>query len=297
MFNRILYNVKQAFTQVRRNKGMALASIFAITAMMLILGLFFVLSVNVNLFTEMIKSDYDEVELFLKDDVTPEQAQEIMDNLDNVKGVEKTSYRTKDDAMNIMKMRWGENGYLLDSLGENPLPNSVLARVDSIESANKVIDESANIENVEDVRYYKETIEKLTTVTNAVQIGAVILMIFLIVVSVVVVSNTIKLTVFARAKEIEIMKYVGATNWFIRGPFLVEGIIIGVISSVISAVITFFAYSRVVAAIGMQVMTMFSSPLVPAGYMALNLIIIFLAMGVSVGACGSIVSMRRFLDT
>ena len=173
MFNRILYNVKQAFTQVRRNKGMALASIFAITAMMLILGLFFVLSVNVNLFTEMIKSDYDEVELFLKDDVTPEQAQEIMDNLDNVKGVEKTSYRTKDDAMNIMKMRWGENGYLLDSLGENPLPNSVLARVDSIESANKVIDESANIENVEDVRYYKETIEKLTTVTNAVQIGAV----------------------------------------------------------------------------------------------------------------------------
>ncbi len=297
MFNRILYNVKQAFTQVRRNKGMALASIFAITAMMLILGLFFVLSVNVNLFTEMIKSDYDEVELFLKDDVTPEQAQEIMDNLDNVKGVEKTSYRTKDDAMNIMKMRWGENGYLLDSLGENPLPNSVLARVDSIESVNKVIDESANIENVEDVRYYKETIEKLTTVTNAVQIGAVILMIFLIVVSVVVVSNTIKLTVFARAKEIEIMKYVGATNWFIRGPFLVEGIIIGVISSVISAVITFFAYSRVVAAIGMQVMTMFSSPLVPAGYMALNLIIIFLAMGVSVGACGSIVSMRRFLDT
>lgn len=297
MFNRILYNVKQAFTQVRRNKGMALASIFAITAMMLILGLFFVLSVNVNLFTAMIKSDYDEVELFLKDDVTPEQAQEIMDNLDNVKGVEKTSYRTKDDAMNIMKMRWGENGYLLDSLGENPLPNSVLARVDSIESANKVIDESANIENVEDVRYYKETIEKLTTVTNAVQIGAVILMIFLIVVSVVVVSNTIKLTVFARAKEIEIMKYVGATNWFIRGPFLVEGIIIGVISSVISAVITFFAYSRVVAAIGMQVMTMFSSPLVPAGYMALNLIIIFLAMGVSVGACGSIVSMRRFLDT
>ncbi len=297
MVNRIGYNIKQALTQLKRNRGMTLASVFAITAMMLILGLFFVLSVNMNLFSEMIKSDYDEVELFLKDDVTAEQAQAVMDEVDKIDGVDEALYRTKDDAMDIMKKRWGENGYLLDSLGENPLPNSVLVKVKDIDAANVVIDESAKINGVEDVRYYKETVEKLTKVTNSIQVGALILMAFLVVVSIVVVANTIKLTVLARAKEIEIMKYVGATNWFIRGPFLVEGIIIGVISSLISAGITFGIYSRVVASVGLQVMTMFSSPLVPAGYLSLNLIVIFLAMGVSVGACGSIISMRRFLDT
>ena len=121
-------------------------------------------------------------------------------------------------------------------------------------------------------------------------------MVFLVVVSVVVVSNTIKLTVFARAREISIMKYIGATNWFIRGPFLVEGIIIGIFASLVSAGITFLLYSKVVELIGTQVMTILSSPLVPAGYLAVNLICIFLAMGVSIGACGSIISMRRFLD-
>ena len=93
------------------------------------------------------------------------------------------------------------------------------------------------------------------------------------------------------------MKYVGATNWFIRGPFLVEGILIGVFASLVSAAITFVIYSKIVNVIGTQVMTILSSPLVPAGYLAGNLICIFLAMGVSIGACGSIISMRRFLDT
>ena len=93
------------------------------------------------------------------------------------------------------------------------------------------------------------------------------------------------------------MKYVGATNWFIRGPFLAEGIIIGVFASLVSAGITFAIYSKVVDIIGVQVMTILSSPLVPAGYLSMNLICIFLAMGISIGAWGSIISMRRFLDT
>ena len=220
-----------------------------------------------------------------------------MDTLEKEDGVEKVEYRTKEDALNIMKSRWGESSYLLDSLGENPLPNSVLVTVDSLESAGSVTDRAADLSGVEDVKYYQETVEKLTKVTNFLQIAALIIMAFLVVVSVVVVSNTIKLTVFARAKEISIMKYIGATNWFIRGPFLVEGIIIGVFASLVSAAITFGIYSKVVDVIGVQAMTILSSPLVPAGYLSMNLICIFLAMGISIGAWGSIISMRRFLDT
>ena len=295
--SRVGYNIKQALLQIGRNKGMSLASVFAITAMMLILGLFFVITVNVNLFTEMVKSDYDQVYILLKDATSTDVAQSIIDKVETYDDLKSVEYRSKEDALKIMKKRWGESSYLLDSLGDNPLPNSILITVDSLDSAGKVTEYAGSMDGVEDVKYYKETVEKLTKVTNFLQIAALVIMAFLIVVSVVVVSNTIKLTVFARSREISIMKYVGATNWFIRGPFLVEGILIGIFASLVSAGITYLLYSKIVSIIGTQAMMILSSPLVPAGYLAGNLICIFLAMGVSIGACGSIISMRKFLDT
>lgn len=294
---RIGYNVRQALQQIWRNKGMSTASVFAITAMLLILGLFFVITVNINLFTEMLKNNYNEVEVFLNDDVKKSDAEDIMNKIDAEPGVKSSTYRSKTEAMKIMKARWGENSYLLDSLGDNPLPSSIVVTVDSMSTADNVIKMVKGTDGVEDVKYYQDTVKKLTKITNFLKIAAMIIMVFLIIVSIVVVSNTIKLTVFARAKEIEIMKYIGATNWFIRGPFLIEGILIGVISSAVSAVATFFIYREIISLVGKQFMTIMSSPLVPAGYLSVNLILIFLAIGVSIGACGSIVSMRKFLDT
>lgn len=295
--SRLFYNIKQAVLQIFRNKGMSTAAVFAITAMMLILGMFFVIAVNVNLFTEMIKQDYDTVEVYLLDSTDEKSAQTIMDTLEHINGVSSVEYRTRDEALAILKQRWGESGYLLDSLGKNPLPNSILIKVDNLGAANTVNNAAVKLEGVESTKYYKETVDKLTRVTSFMSLTSVIIMVFLIVVSVVVVSNTIKLTVMNRAKEISIMKYVGATNWFVRGPFLMEGIILGGIASAISAGLTYLAYSRVVDAIGEKVMTIISSPLVPAGYLFTNLVIIFLAIGVGVGATGSIISMRKFLDT
>jgi len=294
---RIGYNVRQALQQIWRNKGMSTASVFAITAMLLILGLFFVITVNINLFTEMLKNNYNEVEVFLNDDVKKSDAEDIMKKIDAEPGVKSSTYRSKTEAMKIMKARWGENSYLLDSLGDNPLPSSIVVTVDSMSTADNVIKMVKGTDGIEDVKYYQETVKKLTKITNFLKLAAMIIMVFLIIVSIVVVSNTIKLTVFARAKEIEIMKYIGATNWFIRGPFLIEGILIGVISSAVSAVATFFIYREIISLVGKQFMTIMSSPLVPAGYLSVNLILIFLAIGVSIGACGSIVSMRKFLDT
>ena len=294
---RIGYNVRQALQQIWRNKGMSTASVFAITAMLLILGLFFVITVNINLFTEMLKNNYNEVEVFLNDDVKKSDAEDIMKKIDAEPGVKSSTYRSKTEAMKIMKARWGENSYLLDSLGDNPLPSSIVVTVDSMSTADNVIKMVKGTDGVEDVKYYQDTVKKLTKITNFLKIAAMIIMVFLIIVSIVVVSNTIKLTVFARAKEIEIMKYIGATNWFIRGPFLIEGILIGVISSAVSAVATFFIYREIISLVGKQFMTIMSSPLVPAGYLSVNLILIFLAIGVSIGACGSTVSIRKFLDT
>ncbi len=292
----ISYNIRQAFQQMWRNKGMALASIFAITAMLLILGLFFVISVNVNLVTEMIKNNYDEIELFLEDDVSEDAAAAMIDKLKGTAGVSDAEYRTKEEAMEILRTRWGEKAYLLDSLGDNPLPNSIIITVSSLEDADGIYEQVRDLEGVEDVKYYQETVDKLATTSRYLQIGAMVVMIFLVVVSIVVVSNIIKLTVFARSKEIEIMKYIGGTNWFIRGPFLAEGIIIGIISSLIAAGLTWFIYAKVTELLGTQVITILGSPLVSAGYLVVNLVIIFMAIGISIGACGSIISMRKFLD-
>lgn len=205
-------------------------------------------------------------------------------------------FKTKEEAMEDFRVRWGENAYLLNSLTENPLPNSVVVMIGDLEYGDSIAEKAATYDGIEDVKYYKDTVDKLLSATRFVQIAAVIVMIFLIIVSIVVVANTIKLTVFNRANEISIMKYVGATNWFIRGPFLAEGIIIGIISAGISIGVSAALYNKIIDVIGDQIFSVFSMPMVPVGFMVYNFTWIFLALGISIGACGSIISMRKFLD-
>lgn len=297
MFNSIRYTLKQAFVQVFRNRTMSIASIFSITAMLLILGLFFVVIVNINMAAEAAKQDYDTVQIYLLDETTMDQANLMMEDIKKINGVDTVSYLSKDDALQDWKSDWGESAYLLDSLTSNPLPNSVLVTVTDLETSDQVVNALSQYSGIEDIKYYKETVQKLLKITDAIQLAAIIIMVFLVVVSVVVVSNTIKLTVLAREREINIMKYVGATNWFIRGPFLVEGIIIGLISAGISVCVVSAVYDKIVQLIGEDIFLILSTPMVSGEFLTTNLIYIFLAIGVSIGTCGSIVSMRRFLDT
>jgi len=297
MINKLGYTIKQAFKQIFRNRAMSLASVFAITAMLLILGVFFLLIINVNTAAESVKKDYNTIEIFLQDQTDETASQQLMTEITGWNDVASVKYRSKDEALQILKERWGESGYLLDSLESNPLPNSIVITVKNLEGADKIAQNAKKLNGIEDVKYYKDTVDKLLKVTRGMKIAAMVIMAFLVIVSVVVVSNTIKLTVLARSEEINIMKYVGATNWFIRGPFLAEGIIIGIVSALISVGIIAFVYSRVIGSLGTELMTILSTPLVPLGFMTYNLVWIFLALGISIGAWGSIISMRRFLDT
>lgn len=296
MAKRFFYTLKQAFLQVFRNRNMSIASIFAITAMLLILSIFFILVININTAAETIQQDYDSIEIYLQDETTREQADEIINDLDGREGVDDVYYKTKDEAMNEFRQRWGENAYLLDSLEENPLPNSIVIMISDLESADQIAQQAATYDGIEDVKFYKDTVDKLLSATRYIQIAAIIVMVFLIIVSIVVVSNTIKLTVFNRASEISIMKYVGATNWFIRGPFLAEGIIIGIISAGISIGLSALVYDKIIDVVGNQLLSVMSMPMVPVGFLVYNFVWIFLALGISIGACGSIISMRKFLD-
>ena len=294
--SRFGYNIRQSFSQMNRNKGMYFTSTMAITAMMLILGLFFVTFVNVSLFTANIEKDYNVIQVYMKEGNKQEVTQEAGAALESMDGVDHITYVSKDEALSTLKTRWGDNGYLLENLPENPLPDSYNVYVKDKNAANAVAEAAPEVKGVDDVVYYRDTIEKLSQVSKFVEMGSLITMAFLVVVSIVIVANTIKLTVFNREKEIGIMKYLGATDWFVRAPFIWGGIIIGAFSALLATALTYFIYQKVVGLIGADISRILSVNLVSAQYLMNNLMIIFLCIGISVGTCGSIISVRRFLD-
>ena len=281
---------------MNRNKGMYFTSTMAITAMMLILGLFFVAFVNINLFTASIEKDYNVIQIYLAKGSNQETVQAVGAQLEAMDGVDHITYVTKDEALGTLKTRWGDNGYLLENLPENPLPDSYSVYVKDKDAANTVAAAAAEVAGVDDVVYYRDTIEKLAQVSRFVELGSVITMGFLIIVSIIIVANTIKLTVFNREKEISIMKYLGATDWFVRAPFIWGGIFVGVFSALIATGLTHVIYQKIVNMVGTDVSRILSVNLVPSEYLTTNLLIIFLCLGVSIGTCGSIISIRRFLD-
>ena len=295
MIKSALYSIKQAIKQMARGKGMTFAAIFAITAMMLILSLFFFLTVNVNYLTDSVKDQFGTIEVFLLEDTTRDQADSMIASLKDMTGVEDAVYINKEQAMEILKVRWGRNAYLLDGLSENPLPNSVRITLSDLEAGDIIARFCETVPGVEDVRFYRDEVNKVMSIANVIQRGALVVIAFLVIISVVVVSNTVKLTVMARENEITIMKYIGATNWFIRGPMFFEGIIIGIISAVVSVGLSSLIYIRLCEALGDQAFRLFSVQLVEPQFLIVNIVWIFLAIGISIGACGSIISMRRYL--
>ena len=192
---RFIYMIKQAFVQIGRNKNMAFASTIAITAMLLILSLSFLAIVNINTATEVVKKDYDRIQLFLKDDLTQEQGHKVRDTFASEEGVKRAAYQTKEEAMRTLKARWGNSGYLLDNLRKNPLPNSVIITVSKLETADKIAEKAKKTEGVEDIKYYKKTVEKLIKATRFIQWSALVIILFLIFICIVMVSNTIKLKI------------------------------------------------------------------------------------------------------
>ena len=149
---------------------------------------------------------------------------------------------------------------------------------------------------MDDVVYYRDTIEKLAQLSHFIEMGSIVAMAFLVIVSVIIVANTIKLTVFNREKEIGIMKYLGATNWFVRAPFMWGGIIIGVLSSVIATGLTYLIYTKITGIIGADISRILSVSIVPAEQLTQVLLAMFLCLGIGIGVIGSAISIRRFLN-
>ncbi|MGO1712934.1 MAG: permease-like cell division protein FtsX, partial [Senegalia sp. (in: firmicutes)] len=196
---------------------------------------------------------------------------------------------------NSMQKQWKDNSYLLDDLEENPFPDSFILRIDNLENSEKIVNSIKNKEGIEDIKYYRDIIERTVTIANIVRTGGLIVIAILILISIFIISNTIKITVAARQKEINIMKYVGATNGFIRGPFIVEGILLGIFGSIVSIALIGYGY-KYLFDMASQKLYVFATVYMIPYYQILNdIIIMFVSIGVGIGVIGSVISLRRFL--
>jgi len=294
---RILKNIfNQGFQGMWRNRGMGLASVTSITAVLIILGLVLIMILSINNLVVEAKSKFDEIQVFLEDDISTEQLYRIEDTIKESQEVSSIVYQTKDQALEIMKEEWKEDAYLLEGLEENPLPNSFIVRVEDIEYSDLVVERVEGLEGVEDIVYYKDIIDRLVLFAKYIRFGGMVVIAILMIISIFIISNTIKITVFARRDEISIMKYVGATNGYIRGPFIIEGVLFGLVGALLSILIVNFGYQYLFEAVNDKLYVLFTVYLVPPTSLVKDISIIFSAMGMGIGALGSLLSLKRFLN-
>lgn len=276
---------------------MGLASVSSISAVLMILGVVLILVLSINSVVMDTKTKFDEIQVYLENDISDEQLNTIEETARNNEGVVSVMYQSKDQALEMFKEDWAEEAYLLDGLeADNPLPNSYIIKLKDIEFADEIVNKLKSLGGVEEVKYYKDIIDKLVIFANYIRFGGIIIIGVLVFVSVFIISNTIKLTVTSRRREINIMKYVGATNGYIRGPFIIEGVLFGFIGAVISIIAIYYGYDYFFESVNDKLYTLFTIFLVPPNMIIKDIVIMFSAIGVGIGALGSLVSLKRFLN-
>ena len=286
------YFVREAFLSIKRNSLMSIASISTVTISLLILGMFTIMIINMNNVANILESQV-QVTAYLKENAEDEQIAKLKEQLASFEGVTKIEYVSKEEALKRFGERLAEQKELLNSLGDsNPLPRSFEIHVDVPERVKDVVANLKKVDIIEEARFGQEVIEQLFSLTHILRIGGVVLIVFLALATLFIISNTIRITVFSRRKEVNIMKYVGATDWFIRWPFLIEGMLLGFFGSVIAVLFLNWTYGLILEKIHASLAFL---PLVSRSPMLLYLSITLVVIGTGIGAAGSSISLRRFL--
>lgn len=288
----IEYYIREVFISLRRNNWMSVASIGTVAVSLFIFGMFLMMVMNMNKLAENMESQV-QINVYLLDKVDREQARDIEKDLKEIEGVESVGFVTKDEAMERFKDRLGDQKTLLDALDEtNPLPDSFEVTVTNPDLVKPAAEKMEKIDGVECAKYGQDVMEHLFEITRLLRIFGFTLMLVLAFATLFIISNTIRLTVFARRKEIAIMKYVGATDWFIRWPFVMEGMVLGLFGSIIAAMVLRTAYTAMAEKV---YDTLAFFPLIPEQPFLTYITIIVVISGMVVGAIGSAVSIKKFL--
>lgn len=288
-FRRLFVEASQS---LRRNFAMTIASIATIALTLFVCGVFTVIVMNVDKFAGDVESTV-EIQAFIDDDLSSTDAAALATKIRGISGVDTVTFVSKEDALADMAKQLDESSDdLLASLGSNPLPDSYMVTVDKADEVSTVAAKVKNLSGISDAQYGEKTVDKMFTMMKWVRYFGIALIIFLIAASIVIVAFNIKITVASRKWEIIIMRYVGASNWYIRWPFFIAGIVMGLFGGLISVGLLYGAYSIVV--------DKFNSVLVFMNLVSFNMnfiymFLIMIAFGIFLGSTGSLLSLNVYL--
>ncbi len=287
------YIISSAFRGMKKHLMMTTASVSVLIACMIIIGTAYLFAENISNFMTQIEQQ-NEIVAFIDEDVPEEEYQSLQQNIEAIEGVSDTDFITKDEALEEYRAQLGDEGAYLDSYtGEdNPLRNSFSITIGDLSQFENASTAIAELDEIAYVRDTQEVVSVLLSLRKVIQVLGMWIMVILGLVSLFIISNTIKIAMYNRKNEINIMKYVGATNWFIRWPFVFEGLFIGVLAATICFALQWYIYNYLFT-------TLFAGinfiELVPFSQLYVDIIVIFVVIGVVVGIFGSMTSIRKYL--
>lgn len=288
------YFFSEAFKNIFSNCWMTIASIFTVVASLLILGVFLTLSINVNSMIGSLEESY-QIVVFVDEKVSDDGVLAIGSYIKNIPNVSEASLTTSSERLAELRIKMGENGSKLDRYqGDNPLRNMYQIALSDLTKSSETVKELEKIDGIAKIQRNEDAINKLVKVASYVQNFSIWIIVALAIVSIFIISNTIRLTVYTRRKEINIMKFVGATDWFIRWPFIIEGIFIGLIGSAISIGLVTGGYGLLIGIVDSLKIAFITMK--PLSELLVEIIGSSLLLGAVLGGVGSYISVRKHLN-
>lgn len=294
-FNIINYLIGEGFKNVFKNKKSTVSSLIIMCCAMIIFGIFFILGENIaNIMTNI--QEAQSMQIWLLNGTTPEEVATFSDELKKIDAINSIKFVSNEETANKYKEKLKEYPNAAETIESDYFSDSYIITLTDLTLSSEVQQQIYKLDNLKKITSSNDTIAALLKIAKGIRIGTIVLLAICIVIAIFIISNTIRLTVEARKKEIFIMRYVGATNNFIRWPFIVEGIIIGIISGMISIFLTGVGYRLVqIKIIQTKIFKDLAISLTTFSEMFKMLIIVYLILGIGVGIIGSIVSMRKYL--
>lgn len=292
----INYIIKDGVANTHRNKLMSLASIGIISATLIVFGIFFVVAANLNYNLNMLKKQ-PHMQVYCYAELDENQVDQVEAALKNNDKIEECIKVTKEEAFQKVKEMLGNDSDVLEGIDNSFLPVSFIIKLKDLKEGENVTKEIRGITGVKKVSYPQKTIDIITRASGWIQLVSGIIVFVLLAVSVFIIVNTIKLTVYARRRDINIMKYIGATDWFIRWPFIVEGVIIGIIGAVIAFILTAYGYNEIVLKFNKDLLSATENVISILSLKSIGsrVILYYCIIGIFVGSTGSVISLRKYL--
>lgn len=287
------YLTKMGFKNLVSNRSMSLSSISVLTVCLLLIGVSFLLLFNMKTLVKDVEKQ-NVVVAFVKDGIDDVALNKINTDLKAIPNVINVEFVSKEAGYEEQMKEFGLDKELLDGVIQNPLPHSYRITVSNIDDFNTTLDAIKNVENIDTVRESQEIVNQISTLQKSITAICLVIVAVLVVVSLFIIANTIRITMVSRKIDIQVMKSVGATNIFICWPFMIEGIIIGLISGVIALVLTYVVQLTEGDALS-SLFGLFGSATVSVSDILPVLIIGYILSGTLLGSFGSVVSIRKYL--